>query len=250
MLAQRRSSPKLIERMEPQRNPAVILIAAMPGELAPLTRSWPALATVDGVAAYQHPSTTILAFHAGMGATHATRAFARAQQVCEPRAVYSVGWVGGLVATAHAGNVLRADAVRDLATGELFQCTPSDWATHGTLLTARRVAAREHKLELASRYPDARMVDMEAATVARLAAAHGLPFRSVKAVSDALIDELPDLNPFVRDDGTFAQASFALHVAMRPRHWADVARFGKQAKLAAQNLCDSLAGELGIEKPR
>ena len=241
---------KLIERMEPQRNPAVVLIAAMPGEIAPLMRSWAALATVEGVAGYQHPSNTIFAFHAGMGATHATRAFARAQQVCEVRAVYSVGWVGGLVDSAHAGNVLRADAVRDLATGEVFRCTPSEWASHGTLLTARRVAAREHKLELAGRYPDARMVDMEAATIGRLAAAHNLPFRCVKAVSDALIDELPDLNPFVREDGTFAQVNFAVHVALRPRHWADVARFGKQAKLAAANLCDSLAGELGIEKPR
>lgn len=246
----RRSSPKLIERMEPQRNPAVVLIAAMHGELAPLTRSWAALATVDGVYGYQHPSNTIFAFHAGMGAAHATRCFARAAEVCEPRAVYSVGWAGGLVAGAHAGNVLRADAVRDIATGEVFACTPTDWATHGILLTARRVAAREHKLELVNRYPDARMVDMEAATVGRLATAHGLPFRCVKAVSDALIDELPDLNPFVRDDGQFAQVRFAAHVALRPRHWADVARFGKQAKLAAANLCDSLAGELGIEKPR
>ena len=249
-MLQRKERAKLIERMEPQRNPAVVLIAAMPGELAPLMRTWAALATVDGVAGFQHPSNTIFAFHAGMGAQHATRAFARAQQVCEVRAVYSVGWAGGLVGSAHAGNVMRAHSVRDLATGEVFRCTPSEWATHGMLLTARRIAAREHKLDLAARYADARMVDMEAATVARLALAHGLPFRCVKAVSDALIDELPDLNPFVRDDGTFAQASFAMHVALRPRHWADVARFGRQARLAAANLCDSLAGELGIEKPR
>ncbi len=209
-----------------------------------------ALATVDGVSGYQHPSNTIFAFHAGMGAEHATRCFARAQQVCETCMLYSVGWVGGLIDSARAGNVLRADEVRDLATGEVFPCTPSEWTTHGMLLTARRIAAREHKLELAARYPKARMVDMEAATVARLAAAHGLPFRCIKAVSDAVIDQLPDLNDFVREDGQFAQVRFALHVALRPRHWADVARFGKQAKLAAANLCDALAGELGIEKPR
>lgn len=247
---QRRARPKLIERMEPQRNPAVVLIAAMPGELAPLTRSWAALPTVGGVNASQHPSNTIFAFDAGMGAEHAIRCFRRALEVCEPRALYSVGWVGGLVESAHAGNVLRPEAVRDLATGELFTCTSTEWVARGTLLTARRVAAREHKLELATRYPDARMVDMEAATVARLAAAHNLPFRCVKAVSDALIDELPDLNAFVREDGQFAQGRFALHVALRPRHWGDVARFGKQAKLAAANLCDSIAAELGIEKPR
>lgn len=235
--------------MEPQRNPAVVLIAAMPGELAPLTRSWAALATVNGVAGYQHPSNTIFAFHAGMGTRNATRCLARAQQVCEPRAIYSVGWAGGLVESAHAGNVLRADAVRDLGTGEVFPCTPTEWATHGNLLSANRVATHQDKQRLAEQYPDARMVDMEAAALGRLATAYGLPFRCVKAISDARIDHLPDLNPFVTADGQFATLRFVLHVALRPGSWGDVARFGKQAKLAAANLCDSLAGELGIEKP-
>lgn len=243
-------APKVIERMEPQRNPAIVLIAAMPGEIKPLIRSWAALATVNGVAGYQHPSATIFAFHAGMGAGPATRAFARAQQVCEPTALYSVGWAGALTAKLHAGNVVRPKVVRDLATGESYTCAPTEYVTHGTLLTARRVATREEKVQMAESYPAARSVDMEAATVARLAAAHGLPFRAVKAVSDTVEEDLPDLNPFVTATGQFALGRFLAHVAVRPRYWGALSAFGKQASLAAANLCDSLAGELGVEKPR
>ncbi len=231
-------------------NPAVILIAAMPGELKDLTRSWAALETVDGVHGFQHPSNTIFAFHAGMGATPATRAFRRAFSVCQPTAVYSVGWAGALQAEARPGQTLRPDSVLDLATGENFACAPSHFLTRGTLVTARRVAARDEKQRLSSAYPVARAVDMEAATLARLAAAHNLPFRAVKAISDSLDEDLPDLNPYITAAGQFATVRFIAHVALRPPLWSVLSRFGKQSSLAAKNLADTLAAELGIEKPR
>lgn len=231
-------------------NPAVVLIAAMPGELKPLTRSWAALETVNGVHGFQHPSNTLFAFHAGMGAAPATRAFARAHQVCRPTTIYSAGWAGALSSIIHAGKVLRPDTVRDLATGETYACAPTEWVTHGLLLTTRRVATREEKHRLAATYTGARAVDMEAATLARLAHAANLPFRALKAISDTLDEDLPDLNPFVTSQGQFATGRFLAHVALRPRHWSTLARFGKQAALAAANLCDTLAAELGIEKPK
>ncbi len=208
------------------------------------------MATVDGVAGFQHPSATIFAFHAGMGAGPATRAFARAQQVCEPVMLYSVGWAGAISPKLMAGSVLRPDAVLDLATGKRYTCAATEYLTHGTLLTSRRVAQREDKVRLAESYPAARSIDMEAATLARLAIANGLPFRTVKAVSDTFNEDLPDLNPFITADGQFANARFIAYVAVRPRYWSALAAFGKQAALAAANLCDSLAGELRVEKPR
>lgn len=231
-------------------NPAVVLIAAMPGELKHLTRSWAALESVNGVHGFQHPSNTIFAFHGGMGAGPATRAFQRAFDVCRPTAVYSVGWAGSLRSETPAGSTMRPEAVLDLATGETFACAPTNWAARGTLLTARRVAVREEKGRLAGAYPVARAVDMEAATIARLAAARGLPFRIVKAISDTVDEDLPDLNPYVTPQGQFATARFVAHAAMRPALWPVLSRFGKQSALAAKNLADTLAAELGIEKPR
>ena len=231
-------------------NPAVVLIAAMPGELKHLTRSWAALESVEGVHGFQHPSNTIFAFHAGMGASPATRAFRRAFDVCQPTAVYSVGWAGSLRAETPAGSTHRAEAVLDVSTGETFGCAPSHWPTRGVLLTGRRVADRKEKGRLAAAYPTARSVDMEAATIGRLAAARNLPFRSVKAISDTVDEDLPDLNPYITPQGQFATARFIAHVALRPPLWPELSRFGKQSALAARNLADTLAAELGIEKPR
>ncbi len=231
-------------------NPAIILIAALAGELKPLTRSWAALESVNGVHGFQHPSNTIFAFHAGMGAGPVTRAFQRAFQVCVPTSVYSVGWAGSLRAETPAGSTFRAEAVLDLATHETFACAPSNWATRGTLLTSRRVETHADKPRLAAGYPSARAVDMEAATLARLATAHNLPFRAVKAISDEVDEPLPDLNLFITPQGQFATVRFIAHVALRPPLWPVLSRFGKNSSLAATNLAETLAAELGIEKPR
>ena len=231
-------------------NPAIILIAALPGELKPLTRSWAALETVHNVHGFQHPSNTIFAFHAGMGAAPVTRAFQRAFDVCRPTAVYSVGWAGALTEADHPGTTLRPDRILDLATHETFPCAPTNWTTRGTLLTARRVATQAEKPKLAASHSQARAVDMEAATLARLAAAHNLPFHCVKAISDSLHEPLPDLNPYLTPQGQFATARFLAHIALRPQLWPDLARFGQQSALAARNLADTLAAELAIEKPK
>ena len=227
-------------------NDAIVIIAAMPAELKPLVRSWAALETREGVDGWQHPNGPIMAFCGGMGAAAATRSFARARQVCEPVRLISAGWAGGLLQEQLPGSVVNASMVRDLRTGEMLSANGSD----GLLLTGARVAVREEKQRLARTYDGAAAVDMEAATLARLAQAHGLDFSAIKAVSDTLEEDLPDMNPFMQDNGTFATARFIAHVALQPKHWANLARFGKQAKHAAENLCKILADEIGIERPR
>ncbi len=227
-------------------NDAIVIIAAMPGELKPLVRSWAALETREGVDGWQHPSAPIMAFCGGMGAGPATRAFARARQVCEPVQLLSVGWAGALREELEPGAIIRASMVRDLNTGEMY---PAE-GTGGLLLTSNRVAIREDKHRLAHTYDGAFAVDMEAATLARLALAHDLGFRAIKAISDTLDEDLPDMNPFVTTQGQFATARFIAHVATKPRYWSALAEFGKQAKLAAENLCAAIADEIGVDRPR
>lgn len=227
-------------------NDAIIIIAAMHGELKPLVRSWAALETREGVDGWQHPNGPVMAFCGGMGASSATRAFARARQVCEPVQLLSVGWAGALREELLPGTIVKPSTVRDLNTGEMLSAQGSG----GLLLTATRVAVREEKHRLARTYDGAVAVDMEAATLARLAEAHDLRFGAIKAISDTLDEELPDMNPFVTLDGQFATRRFIAHVAVRPVHWKALARFGKQAALAAENLCAAIADEIGIERPR
>ena len=227
-------------------NDAIVIIAAMPGELKPLVRSWAALETREGVDGWQHPSAPIMAFCGGMGAGPATRSFARARQVCEPVQLLSVGWAGALREELEPGAIVRASMVRDLNTGEMFAAE----GTGGLLLTSTRVAVREDKHRLARTYDGAAAVDMEAATLARLALAHGLGFRAIKAISDTLEEDLPDMNPFVTAQGQFATARFIAHVATKPRSWSALAQFGRQAKLAAENLGAAIADEIGVDRPR
>jgi adenosylhomocysteine nucleosidase len=227
-------------------NDAIVIIAAMPGELKPLVRSWAALESKDGVDGWQHPNGPIMAFAGGMGANASTRSFARSRQVCEPIQILSVGWGGALREELVPGAVVRASMVRDLNTGEMFAADGSG----GLLLTSSRVASREEKHRLARTYDGAAAVDMEAATLARLALANGLGFRAMKAISDTLEEDLPDMNPFVTPAGKFATARFIAHVATKPRYWGALAQFGKQASLAAEKLCAAIADEIGIERPR
>ncbi len=227
-------------------NDAIVIIAAMPGEIKPLVRSWAALETREGVDGWQHPSGPIMAFCGGMGANGATRAFARARQVCEPVQLLSVGWAGALREDLLPGATVRPSMVRDLSTGEMLSAEGNG----GLLLTSTRVALREDKRRLARTYDGAMAVDMEAATLARLAEAHDLHFRAIKAISDTLDEDLPDMNPFITPTGQFAMGRFIAHVAVRPGHWKALARFGKQAALAAENLCAAIADEIGIERPR
>jgi adenosylhomocysteine nucleosidase len=226
-------------------NDAIVIVAALSGEIKPLVRSWAALETRDGVDGWQHPSASIMAFCGGMGAGPATRAFARARQVCEPVQLLSVGWGGALREELGPGAIIRASMVRDLNTGEMFAAL----GTGGLLLTSTRVAVREDKERLARTYDGAVAVDMEAATLARLALAHGLGFRAIKAISDTLDEELPDMNPFITSQGQFATARFIAHVATKPRYWSALSEFGKQAKLAAENLCAAIADEIGVDRP-
>jgi len=181
-----------------------------------------------------------------MGAAAAMRAFGRARQVCEPVQLLSVGWAGALRAETAPGAVIRASMVRDLNTGEMYPALGSG----GLLLTSARVAVREEKHRLASTYAGSVAVDMEAATLARMAVAHNLGFRAIKAISDTLEEELPDMNPFVTAAGQFATTRFIAHVATKPQYWGALAQFGKQAKLAAENLCAAIADEIGIERPK
>lgn len=228
-------------------NEAIVLIAAARGELHPLTRSWAALKTQNGVDGWQHPSRSIFALYGGMGAAAATRAFAHANRICTPVFLFSVGWAGALHEDLRAGDVIEATDILDTSTGERFGLGPQlDPATNDQqlLLTTQRVAAREEKMQLAARYAGAQMVDMEAATLVRLALANGIPFRAIKAISDSLHEDLPDLNPFISPLGQFQTVRFAMHAAARPRLWPVLSDFGKNASVAAKNLAATLSKTL------
>ena len=103
------------------------------------------------------------------------------------------------------------------------------------LATYPEIASVAQKQQLAKSY-GAHAVDMEAAAVARAAEKHGLPFIAVKAISDDLSFELPEMNRFIRN-GRFLTRNFVFHIAVRPWLWLRVLRLARNTRLASENLC-------------
>ncbi len=215
------------------------IIAALPGELYPLVREWP---RTDQVSIGHVGGVQCFAACEGMGSRAATRSFA-AIRAAEPDldAVVSYGWAGALSCGVKPPGVHSVAEVIDARTGERFE-TGAERRGLGAplrLVTLDHVAGSGEKRALAERY-QAVLADMEAATVGRLARAHGLPFLCVKGVSDGYTDELPDFNRFITAKGQLRTPAFALHALLRPRTWQPLLALGRNSRAAAASLACTL----------
>jgi adenosylhomocysteine nucleosidase len=171
-----------------------------------------------------------------MGAEAALRAFASAVSDGSVDMLLSVGWAGSLDAQVHPGTAHVPTVVIDAQTGEQFSRT--EGTRQWRLVTTPRVADVAEKTRLATTYPGALLVDMEAAAVARLAEMHGIPMLCIKGVSDAAEATLPDLNPFIDSRGRMRMAHFLAYIAIRPRFWPSLLHLGKNSALAANAMRD------------
>jgi adenosylhomocysteine nucleosidase len=211
------------------------IIAALPGELKPLVRDWQRSAARDGVRKWTHIAGvhTWIAVCAGMGADAARRAFAAAEADGPLDLALSVGWAGALVPELRVGDARAISIIIDAQTGERFHLAGGESAL--ALVTMARVADAAEKVRLRDTY-GAVIVDMEAATVARMAQMRGIPIGCIKAVSDGLDADLPDINRFLSVRGQLRMAAFLVHIAMRPNYWGSIAQLGRNSSKAAQAM--------------
>jgi adenosylhomocysteine nucleosidase len=219
------------------------IIAALPGELKPLVRHVPRLPVVRGSGismwAWERGDIEVVAVCAGMGAAAARRAFTAAEHTGSLDEVLSVGWAGALTEATKVGDCYIPSEVIDVQTGERF-----DLGSDGErCVTTVRVADASEKRRLAATY-GARLVDMEAATVARLAQMRGIPMRCFKAVSDGVYADLPDLNPYINDMGKLRMAGFLAAVAVRPQCWGALLQLGRNSSKAATTLAEVVGAYL------
>ncbi len=227
----------------------VAIIAAMPGELKPF---------LDAIAkerwvherrgnvrlwrlVWPGGQDEWVAVCAGAGQQAAIRAFAEAEQGGPLSSAISIGWVGALSNAYLPGRAYTVSGVIDSLTGERFAASKSDgnlW-----LVTSPKVADVAEKQRFVSAY-NAAFVDMEAAAVARLAAARGIPFQCIKGVSDGFAEHLPDLNRFISPQGQFQTGRLLFFVLARPWHWPALIRMGENSHKASQAIRDLLLENL------
>jgi adenosylhomocysteine nucleosidase len=217
----------------------IAIIAALPGELKPLVKDWPRVATKTAGTkkwTFSRQQDTWIAVCAGMGAEAALRAYANAVSEGPVDMLLSVGWAGSLHAEVLPGTVQVPTSVIDAQTGEQFNLT--EGKRKWRLITTARVADDVEKKRLAATYQGAFLVDMEAAMVARLADMHGIPLLCIKGVSDAAGAILPDLNPFIDHRGQMQMARFLAYIVVRPRYWRSLLHLGKNSARSADAMRD------------
>jgi len=228
------------------------IIAALPGELKPLVKSWKRVKTSTARAkkwALRRGDDEWVAVCAGMGAEAVRRAFAEAERNGPLEMVLSVGWAGALLDEVSVGIAEVPTVVIDAQTGEQFGLTQDKrkWR----LVTTPQVADAKEKLRLAATYPGAVLVDMEAATVARMAAMRDIPLLCIKGVSDAVSTALPDLNPFIDQTGHLKMLPFLVSVIFRPQSWPALIHLGRNSSrsaLAMRDLILEFMEEKNVEK--
>jgi nucleoside phosphorylase len=159
-----------------------------------------------------------------------------------PALIISAGLAGGLSEKMSIGEVFRPAAVMDAATGERYE-SKRDSGAAGVLLTTASVLSREEKKQAARQY-GADAVDMEAAAVAEIANAAGIPFIAVKAISDESDFEMPPLGQFIDSNGRLHLLKLLGYAALRPRIWPVLSELRRNSQTAAEALAKELEAVL------
>jgi adenosylhomocysteine nucleosidase len=213
------------------------MIAALPREVSGLVAGWEARTLPGGVMVYTNGEAVVAC--AGMGARRVALAVEAARAAMAVTDLISVGVAGACDPALRVGDIVRAGVVIDSNTGERFE----DSQYKQVLVTCATVAGVAEKARLRASYRAA-AVDMEAAIVGRLARAHRLAFRAIKAISDDAAFELGDISRFVTPLGQFREAAFAVDAAVRPRMWGRVFALARNSGRAVDALTVALRAEL------
>ena len=220
----------------------IAIIAAMKREIEPLLARWQRQGKN-----VEHKSISVLDSYvcegvrviiARIGRKNAAVATRVVIEYHEPKLIISAGLAGALRAELAPGTVVRPAAVFDASNGQKYVCR-RDSGAQGVLVTAASVVSREEKEELAAAFTgDA--VDMEAAVVAEVAHAAGIPFVAIKAVSDPLNLEMPPMDRFISSGGDVNLLKLIGYAALRPRIWKALNELRKNSRVASEALATEL----------
>jgi adenosylhomocysteine nucleosidase len=219
------------------------IVAALPREVTALVDGWKRRQSPDGVVVYTDGRAVVAC--AGMGAARVELAVQAAMATLPLTSLISVGLAGACDPALRVGEVVRAGVVIDLRSGERFE----DARYQQVLVTADTIASISEKERLLRLF-GAAAVDMEAATVGRLARKYGLSFSAIKAISDEAGFEVEGLSQFATPKGQFREVAFALHAALRPAMWGKVIALGRNSRKALAALTSALRVELDLYKQR
>jgi len=217
----------------------VAVLTALAEELAGIRR---ALASSPGI---------VLAA-TGDGPRRAASGAARLLERHRPAAVIGAGLAGALSPDLVVGDLVASRRVRfqvgDAATPDArwLERAKAAGAKPATLVTVDRpvvsAAARSSLAGPATGREEPVAVDMESAAWAREAAARGIPYLVLRAISDEAGDELPAfLAECVGPDGSIRRGQVARRALFRPASWGTLARMRRRMHEQSEALGAFLA---------
>ncbi len=225
----------------------IAILVAMEREITPLLRkkewvrrAWPVHECAARQAWLVHESVNgeTVVVVAGIGRKAVAAATRAVVDNFDPEYLISAGLAGALTAAHSPGEVLRPAIVIDANTGEKYE-TLRDVKARGVLVTAASVLSREDKQRFAKQF-GADAVDMEAAVVAEIARASGVPFIAVKAISDPLELEMLPMDRFIDSAGELNLLKLIGYAALRPRRWRVLNELRRNSRVAAEALVKEL----------
>jgi adenosylhomocysteine nucleosidase len=183
----------------------------------------------------------------GMGPKRAAAAAEALLRVWKPDLLIMAGVAGALSPELSVADLVVADAVLSgeevLIPTEVLSLSGASYRTGPLLSLDRVLVTAEEKRAAVTGHPAPLAVEMETAAVARVAAAIGVPWSAVRAVSDTAVEALPlDFNRLRGADGDLPTSRVALAAVSNPRSIPGLIRLGRNTNLAAKALAEFLAG--------
>jgi len=227
----------------------ILVVAALGRELARLNRQ-----ALEGVALLE----------TGEGIDNARRGLEAWLEQNNARAVVSIGFAGGLSNALQAGDLVIASKVRDgLAQPDNELLSAAENVTlaevpvhYGIAITTNEIIWQaESKRALAATLEPNEMgiVDMESTAIAGVCARHGLPFLTVRSITDLFDEDLPlNFNLYRGEDGRVDSARIVRAALLRPRAMSGLMELRRRSELCAQRMASFVRGlaPLIIRRPR
>lgn len=229
------------------------LIAAMPEEIAPFLRQLKDVRRYRSgrcnLYRFRTSSVSACLIESGMGPANATDAASRLIADSSPSAILNFGFAGAITPELKVGDIVIADRLLFFHEG-LF--SEQQWLTSGlpsfgphlqraAFITTSRIT---DKRSLAGRLPvgiKQALVEMETAAAAKVAAAAGIPFMAIRAISDPADEELGfTLDEFCDKGLNLKIWRVLLTVAKKPWIIPQLIRLAGNSKTAGNNLSSFL----------
>ena len=225
----------------------ILIVAAdrmeFPGILAHARGARPAPVAVDFAREADLSGNTLWLVANGVGGRRASAAVDAALAAFPADAIVSTGFCGALAPDLRIGDIVTATCVSDGS--RRFLALPFSTSRphrQGVVASINHVA--QTAAEKRALYGDGGIaVEMEAAAVAERAAARGIAFHCVRAVSDLAGEDMAnDFNAALREDGHFDTIGLLIGAMRKPLvRLPELLRLRSRCTLASRALGDFIA---------